>query len=407
LSLSGTAVVEKIWSRHYPKGVPAEIDLSQFDSLNDILAHSCSKYAQSRAFTNLGVSLTYAELDELSKAFAAYLRKCTGLHKGDRVAIMMPNVLQYPVVLFGILRAGMVVVNVNPLYTARELEHQLNDSGAKAIVVVENFAGTVAKVLPSTPLKTIVTTQIGDLFRFPRSWLVNFVIKRIKRAVPPWRIAGAIQLKAALRAGRAERFDQVALGHEDIAFLQYTGGTTGVAKGAILTHGNIVANVLQASAWIGPKTEECAEVIITALPLYHVFSLTVNCLTFMKVGAENILITNPRDLAHFVAELKRVPFTVITGVNTLFNALLNTPGFDEVDFSRLKIALGGAAAMQRAVAESWKATTGVSLIEAYGLTEASPGVCVNPLSSGAYNGSIGLPLPSTEVSICDDEGNER
>ncbi len=396
--------MDKVWLKHYPKGVPAKIDLNQFASLNDIFERACKRYRERRAFVNMGVSLSYGWLDELSRAFAAFLQRRAGLQRGDRVAIMMPNLLQYPVALFGALRAGMVVVNVNPLYTARELEHQLNDSGAKAIVVVENFAATVAQVLANTALKTIITTQIGDLFPFPKSLLVNFVVKRIKRMVPRWHIPHALRFKTVLHDGAAERFESVKLRHDDVAFLQYTGGTTGVAKGAVLTHGNMVANVQQASAWIAPHTRESGEVVVTALPLYHIFSLTVNCMTFMKIGAENVLITNPRDFAGFVQELKRAPFTVITGVNTLFNALLNTPGFREIDFSRLKIALGGAMAVQRAVAESWKAATGVPLLEGYGLTEASPAVCVNPLSNTEYNGSIGLPLPSTELSIRDDAG---
>lgn len=398
--------MDKVWLKHYPKGVPAEINLHEFGSLNDIFERACSRYRQRRAFSNMGASLSYGRLDELSRAFAAFLQRRAGLQRGDRVAIMMPNLLQYPVALFGALRAGMVVVNVNPLYTARELEHQMQDSGAKAIVVVENFAATVAQVLPNTALKTVITTQIGDLLPFPKSALVNFAVKRIKRMVPSWHIPHALRFKKVLDDGAAERFELVKTGHEDVAFLQYTGGTTGIAKGAVLTHGNMVANVQQASAWMAPHTKESGEVVITALPLYHIFSLTVNCMTFMKIGAENVLITNPRDFAGFVKELKHAAFTVITGVNTLFNALLNTPGFREIDFSHLKIALGGAMAVQRAVAESWKAATGVALLEGYGLTEASPAVCVNPLSNTEYNGSIGLPLPSTELSIRDDEAKE-
>lgn len=398
--------MDKIWLKHYPKGVPAEINLHEFGSLNDIFDRACSRYRQRRAFINMGASLSYGQLDELSRAFAAFLQRRAGLRRGDRVAIMMPNLLQYPVALFGTLRAGMVVVNVNPLYTARELEHQMQDSGAKAIVVVENFAATVAQVLPNTALKAVIMTQIGDLFPFPKSALVNFVVKRIKRMVPSWHIPHALRFKKVLDDGAAEHFEPVKMGHEDVAFLQYTGGTTGVAKGAVLTHGNMVANVQQASAWMAPHTKESGEVVITALPLYHIFSLTVNCMTFMKIGAENVLITNPRDFAGFVKELKHAAFTVITGVNTLFNALLNTPGFREIDFSHLKIALGGAMAVQRAVAESWKAATGVALLEGYGLTEASPAVCVNPLSNTEYNGSIGLPLPSTALSIRDDEAKE-
>ncbi|MFQ6021520.1 MAG: long-chain-fatty-acid--CoA ligase FadD [Acidiferrobacterales bacterium] len=398
--------MEKIWLKEYPARVPAEINVDQFSSLKDIFEQSCTRYRRLPAFTNMGITLTYNDVDDQSRSFGAYLQKVIGLQKGDRVAIMMPNLLQYPVALFGILRAGMVVVNVNPLYTARELEHQLNDSGAKAIVILENFATTLENVVANTPVKTVISTQIGDMFPFPKSALVNLVVKHIKKMVPKWNIHGTTSFKNALRAGKSQTLDDVKLTHDDIAFLQYTGGTTGVAKGAVLTHRNMVANLLQASAWVSPLGNEGEDIVITALPLYHIFSLTVNCLTYMKVGAHNVLITNPRDFPGFVKELKKFKFTVITGVNTLFNALLNTPGFDEIDFSRLKIALGGGMAVQRSVAGSWKAVTGVPLIEAYGLTETSPGICVNPLSISDYTGSIGVPLSSTDVSIQDDDGNE-
>ncbi len=398
--------MEKIWLNQYQKGVPAEIDLSQFASLKDIIEKSCDRYKNLPAYNNMGVTLKYAEVDEHSRRFGAYLQKVVGLAKGDRVAIMMPNVLQYPIALFGILRAGMIAVNVNPLYTPRELEHQMNDSGAKAIVILENFAHTLEQVLSNTPIKTVVTTEIGDMFPFPKSTLVNFVVKRVKKMVPAWNIPGAVKFMSALNAVSATTLDEVSLTHDDIAFLQYTGGTTGVAKGAMLTHGNMVANLQQASAWVGPNMEQGAEVIITALPLYHIFSLTVNCFVFLKIGAHNVLITNPRDFPAFVKELKRMKFSVITGVNTLFNALLHTPGFDELDFSGLKLTLGGGMQVQRAVAEAWQAATGVPLIEAYGLTETSPGVCVNPLHREEYTGSIGLPIPSTEVSIQTDDGKQ-
>ena len=398
--------MDKIWLEQYPKGVPAEVNVDQFASLRDILKRSCTKYKNLPAFTNMGVTLTYGDIDALSRNFGAYLQKTVGLKKGDRIAIMMPNLLQYPIALFGILRAGMVVVNVNPLYTPRELEHQLKDCGAKAIVVLENFANTLEKVLHNTPIKTVITTQIGELFPFPKSVIVNFVVKRIKKMVPRWNILGTTKFKATLTSGKSQQLDDVELTHNDAAFLQYTGGTTGVAKGAELTHGNMVANVQQASAWLAPISEEGAEVVITALPLYHIFSLTVNCLTFMKVGGQSILITNPRDFVGFVSELKKVRFSCFIGVNTLFNALLNTPGFSELDFSRLTLTLGGGMAVQRAVAESWKAVTGVPIIEAYGLTETSPGICVNPLTITEYTGSIGVPISSTEVSIQDDDGNE-
>ena len=398
--------MDKIWLKQYPKGVPAEVNVDQFASLRDILKRSCTKYKDLPAFTNMGVTLSYGDIDALSRNFGAYLQKTVGLKKGDRVAIMMPNLLQYPTALFGILRSGMVVVNVNPLYTPRELEHQLNDSGAKAIVVLENFANTLEKVLNNTPIKTVITTQIGELFPFPKSAIVNFVVKRIKKMVPAWNIPGTTKFKATLTSGKSQQLNEVEITHDDAAFLQYTGGTTGVAKGAELTHGNMVANVQQASAWLAPTSQEGTEVVITALPLYHIFSLTVNCLTFMKTGGQNVLITNPRDFVGFVNELKKVRFSCFIGVNTLFNALLNTPGFSELDFSKLTLTLGGGMAVQRAVAESWKAATGTPIIEAYGLTETSPGICVNPLTITDYTGSIGVPISSTEVSIQDDDGNE-
>ncbi len=392
--------------KQYQKGVPAEVDLAQFTSLKDIIEKSSSKYKNLPAYSNMGVTLTYAEVDEHSRRFGAYLQKVVGLEKGDRVAIMMPNVLQYPVALFGILRAGMIAVNVNPLYTPRELEHQMNDSGTKAIVILENFAHTLEQVFSNVPIKTVITTQIGDMFPFPKSALVNFVVKRIKKMVPSWNIRGTVRFTNALNTVNPKALEEVCLTHDDIAFLQYTGGTTGVAKGAMLTHGNMVANLQQASAWVAPSMDEGVEVVITALPLYHIFSLTVNCLVFLKIGAQNVLITNPRDFPAFVKELKKVKFSVITGVNTLFNALLHTPGFDEVDFGRLKLTLGGGMQVQRAVAEAWQAVTGIPLIEAYGLTETSPGVCVNPLDRKDYTGAIGMPIPSTEVSIQTDDGKQ-
>jgi long-chain acyl-CoA synthetase len=390
--------VEKPWLKSYPAGIPAEIDRKAFSSVRDILEKSCKRFADRAAYSNLGVTLTYGELDRLSRDFAAFLQSMPGLGKGERVAIMMPNLLQYPIALFGVLRAGMTVVNVNPLYTARELEHQLKDSGARAIVVVENFAHTLQQVIGKTAVETVVTTQIGDLLPVPRRWVVNSVVKRAKKMVPAWRIDGSIGFRAALRRGAGAQLKDVALAHDDIAFLQYTGGTTGVAKGAMLTHGNIVANLQQASAWIAQDLKEGEEVVITALPLYHIFCLTANCLVFMNAGGENVLITNPRDLPGFVKALARKPFSVMTGVNTLFNGLLNTPGFDELDFSHVKFSLGGGTAVQRPVAERWQKVTGTRLVEAYGLTETSPAACINPLGS-EYNGTIGLPIPSTEVAI--------
>ncbi len=398
--------MDKIWLKHYPQGVPAEINPRQYASLKEVFEKSCARFGDLPAFTNMDATLTYAQLDRLTRDFGAYLQHSAGLRKADRVAIMMPNLLQYPVALFGALRAGMTVVNVNPLYTPRELQYQLADSGARAIVVLENFARVLQEVIHKTSVETVVTTQVGDMLPFARSLLVNFVVKHVKRMVPDWNIELAADFRAALSAGSRQPLHDVELSAEDIAFLQYTGGTTGVAKGAILTHGNMVANLEQAYAWISRTLEEGSETVITALPLYHVFALTANLLTFFKIGAHNVLITNPRDIEGFVKELKKAPFTVITGVNTLFNALLNAPGFGEVATDAIKVALGGGAAVQRAVAERWKKRTGVPLIEAYGLTETAPAACINPLDSKEYSGSIGLPISSTEVSIRDDAGNE-
>ncbi|MFI4968452.1 MAG: AMP-binding protein, partial [Gammaproteobacteria bacterium] len=358
------------------------------------------------AFVNMGVEITYKELDTLSAHFGAWLQKERGFKPGDRVAIMMPNLLQYPVALFGILRAGMTVVNVNPLYTARELEHQLRDSGARGIVILENFAHTLVELKDKGPLDTIVTTQIGDLFPFPKRPLVNFVVKKVKKMVPAWSLPGSISFRDALAAGGRHPLAEAKVGHGDVAFLQYTGGTTGVSKGAVLTHGNMVAHVLQASAWLGEGLIPGQEVVITALPLYHIFSLTANCLVFMTLGGKNILITNPRDMKDFVKTLSKYPFSVVTGVNTLFNGLLHAPGFEQLDFSHLKLALGGGMAVQRAVAENWKRVTAKPIVEAYGLTETSPAACINPLDLKDYNGSIGLPIPSTDLSIRDDDGKE-
>ena len=396
--------MERIWLKQYPHGVPHDIDLDEFSSIKDILEKSCEKFRAHPAYTNMGATLSYADVDGLSRRFGAYLQKVAKLDKGDRVAVMMPNLLQYPITVFGALRAGMTVVNVNPLYTPRELEYQLKDSGAKVIVVLENFAHTLQEVLPKVGVTTVVTTQIGDQLSFPKSLLINLAVKYLKKMVPRWRIPGTVSFNNLLEAGARETLDEVDIGPHDIAFLQYTGGTTGVAKGAVLSHGNMVANLQQSSAWLTPILKIGEEAIITALPLYHIFSLTANCLTFMKIGGHNILITNPRDFAGFVKELKRHRFTVVTGVNTLFNALVNTPGFDGIDFGPLKLTIGGGMAVQRAVAEGWESVTGTSIIEAYGLTETSPGVCINPLTNREYNGSIGTPLPSTYITLRDEEG---
>ena len=394
---------ERPWLDHYPQGVPAEIDLNAYASVAAVLEESFQRFRDRPAFANFGRQLSYGQIDQLSRQFAGYLTGVLKLGKGDRVAIMMPNVLQYPIALFGALRAGLVVVNTNPMYTARELKHQLEDSGAKAIVVLDNFAATLQQVVGDTEVRHIVTTGIGDLLGFPKGALVNFVLKHVKKMVPAYQLPHAVRFRDALAQGSAHELPAVSLNHDDIAFLQYTGGTTGVAKGAMLSHGNMVANMLQAGAWIGTNMREGSEVIITALPLYHIFSLTANGLTFMRLGGLNWLITNPRDMPGFVKELKVSGFTALTGVNTLFNGLLNTPGFAELDFSRLHLTLGGGMAVQRAVAERWKKVTGCPLVEAYGLTETSPAACINPLDLRDYNGSIGLPVPSTDVEIWSED----
>ncbi|MBL0163276.1 MAG: AMP-binding protein [Xanthomonadales bacterium] len=392
------------WLAHYPKGVPAEIDLDEFPSIVALLDNCFDKFRHRPAYTNMGKTISYGELDDLSQQFASFLVHDLKLVKGDRIAMMMPNVLQYPVAIAGALRAGLTVVNTNPMYTARELKHQLEDSGAKAIVVLDNFAHTVASVLGQTQPMQVITTGLGDMLGFPKAMITNFVVRHVKKLVPAFSIEGAIRFNDALRRGQGKKTQKADISAGDIAFLQYTGGTTGVAKGAMLTHRNLIANMQQASAWIGTGMREGEEVIITALPLYHIFALTANCLTFMKLGGHNHLITNPRDMPGFVAELGRIRYTGITGVNTLFNGLLNTPGFDKLDFSSLRMTLGGGMAVQRAVAERWKKVTGCTLSEAYGLTETSPAVCINPLDLAEYNGSIGLPVSSTEVCIQTDEG---
>ena len=398
--------MDKRWFEQYQNGVPHEIDPSQYSSLVALFKESCANHATKVAYSNLGCEITFAELEELSHSFAAYLQQLK-LEKGARIGIMMPNLLQYPVALFGILLAGYVVVNTNPLYTTDEVIHQMNDAGAEAIVVLANFAKTVQNALPSTPtIKHVIVTQIGDLFPPVKRFIVNAVVKYVKKMVPAYSIPHAVTFNYALLEGKQSTLHKVELNHSDIAFLQYTGGTTGVAKGAILTHGNLVANLLQAYAWISPALQEEKEVIVTALPLYHIFSLTANCLTFMKMGAKNILITNPRDMKHFIKEIKNCGFTTITGVNTLFNGLLNHPQFKEVDFSKLRLSLSGGMALQKSVALRWREVTKSPILEAYGLTETSPAATINPMTLSSYNGSIGLPLPSTDILILDDEENE-
>jgi long-chain acyl-CoA synthetase len=399
--------MEKIWLRNYPQGVPAEINPDESPSLLALIERSLTKYAERPACTMMDRTLTYGDLDRLSRQFASYLQQVARLKKGDRLAVMLPNVLQYPVALAAAFRAGLTVVNTNPLYTPREVEHQLKDSGARAILILENFAHTLAEVREASGVETVIVTGIGDLLGFPKSAIVNFALRHVKKQVPEYSLPGAVGFNDALGKGKFENLEPAMLGHEDIAFLQYTGGTTGVSKGAVLTHRNIVANVLQSEAWMGPKLRDVTEqmVIASALPLYHIFSLQA-CLVFLRLGAHNVLIPNPRDFQAFVKELGKYRFTFLPGVNTLFNALLNTPGFDRLDFSALKVSLGGGMAVQRAVAERWKQVTGCTLTQAWGLTETSPGACVNLLDAPEFNGSIGLPIPSTVITIRDDDGNE-
>jgi len=397
--------VEKIWLKHYPAGVPAEIDLDEFRSIGDLFARSVKLYGPRTAYINMDKAITYAELDRLSAAFGSYCQSVLKLPKGARIALMMPNLLQYPVCLYGALRAGYTVVNCNPLYTERELEHQLKDSGAEAIVIVENFAHVLANVIARTPIKHVLVTQLGDMLDFPKRLIVNVVVKYVKKMVPAWKLPIAIELRDALAEGARLPLQPVEVGHDDLAFLQYTGGTTGVSKGAMLTHRNIIANLQQAHAWIAPFLRE-EEIIITALPLYHIFALTANCLTFFKIGATNVLITNPRDIPGFIKEIGKYKFSTITGVNTLFNAMVNNPDFAKLDLSQLHLTLGGGMAVQRAVAERWKQITGATLIEAYGLTETSPAATMNPIDIIEYNGTIGLPISSTEVTIRDDDGKD-
>lgn len=398
--------MEKVWLKNYQAGVPAEIHPDSYRSLNEIFTEACQKFTDKTAYVNLGTNLSFQKLEEQVTHFAAYLQSELKLQKGDRIALMMPNLLQYPIAMFGALKAGLIVVNVNPLYTARELEYLLKDADVKAIVVLANFAHNLQEALIRNPIQSVIVTEVGDRFPCVKALLVNWVVKYIKKMVPKWHIPGYIPFNTALKIGATIPFVRINVASNDIAYLQYTGGTTGVVKGAMLTHRNMVANLAQASAWIQSAFRPGKEIIITALPLYHIFSLTANCLTFLKIGAKNILITNPRDMKSFIKELSKYPFTAITGVNTLFNALLNQDKFASLDFSSLRITLGGGMSVQRAVAERWKQITKTPLIEAYGLTETSPAACINPLDLKEYNGSIGLPIPSTDISIRDDDGKE-
>lgn len=395
--------VEKIWLDHYQKGVPHQINSQEYTSLVDLFEESCQKFAEQTAYISFGSHFTYKQLDIKSKQFAAYLQSL-GLKKGDRVALMMPNLIQYPIALFGILRAGLIAVNTNPLYTAEETAHQMKDSGAKAIIILANFAHTLQKALPQTLLEHIIITEIGDALPWPKGFIINQVVKYIKKMVPAYHLPQAIAFKNIFKY--KGDFNPSILTQDDIAFLQYTGGTTGIAKGAVLTHGNMTSNVMQAYTWIKPIHKEGEDVVVTALPLYHIFSLTANCLTFLKTGAKNILITNPRDLKGFIKDIKHSQFTAFTGVNTLFNALLNHPDFKKIDFSHLKLTLSGGMSLQKSVAVHWKEETHSRILEAYGLTETSPAVTINPMYIQDYNGSIGLPLPSTEISIRNDAEEE-
>ncbi len=398
--------MQKPWLKNYPAGIAENIDINKFSSVADIFDTSIAKFADLPAYTNFGKTLSYREVDMYTAQLGAYLKNELGLEKGDRVAVMMPNLLQNPIAIFAILRAGLVVVNTNPLYTARELKHQLNDSGAKAIIIVENFAHVLQDVVEDTKVDHVITTKMGDMLSPLKGFIINAVVKYIKKMVPGFRLKNSVTFKQALKLGAQHHFETVPSTHDDIAFLQYTGGTTGVSKGAVLTNKNMVANMQQASEWIRDCLGNKKGTIITALPLYHIFSLTANCLTFMRYGWCNYLITNPRDIKGFVKELQSTKFEVLTGVNTLFNGLLNNEDFRNLDFSKFQFALGGGMAVQRGVAERWKEVTGTTLIEAYGLTETSPAACMNPMNLKEFNGKIGLPISSTDVSIQDDDWNE-
>ena len=398
--------MEKPWLDSYEKGVKAEIDETLYQSIPDVFRQSVEKFANQPAFQNMGKTLTYAEVGKLAEDFASYLQNVLKLPRGERVAIMLPNLLQYPIALFGILQAGLVVVNTNPLYTLRELEHQLKDSGATTIIVLENFANTLELVLPRTQIKHVIVASVGEMFGFFKGTLMNFVLRKVKKMVPEYRISDTIPFQTALKEGAAHTFRPVSLTREDTALLQYTGGTTGVAKGAILSHGNICANMQQAAEWIVNLLQPGKETVIAALPLYHIFALTVNLMIFTQAGSKIILITNPRDMKSFIGDMKKERVSVFVGVNTLFNGMVNQSDFATVDFSSLKLTLGGGMATQKTVAEKWKNITGTPIVEAYGLTEASPGVCANPLNIPAYTGGIGLPIPSTEIELRDADGNE-
>lgn len=399
--------MEKVWlEQSYPPGVPFEIDADKYKSLAHMFSTYCKKYADNTAFINMDASISYRELEQQAKAFASYLQHDLKLVKGDKIAIMVPNTLQYPVALFAGLIAGLTVVNVNPLYTARELKHQLIDSGAKAIVIIENFAHTLEQVIEDTPIEHVILTSLGDRLGFVKGTLVNLVVRHVKKMVPAFKLKNTLNFNDVLNQGDANTFKEVGINGDDLAFLQYTGGTTGVSKGAMLTHRNMVANLEQAKGVLKPVLVAGEELVVTALPLYHIFALTANCLTFFTLGGTNLLITNPRDMPGFVKELKKHKFTALTGVNTLFNGLLNTPEFKNLDFSHLKISLGGGMAVQKPVAERWQQVTKTRLLEGYGLTECAPLVTISPYNQDGFSGTIGLPAPSTDIRIIDEQGNE-
>ncbi|MBR0573276.1 MULTISPECIES: long-chain-fatty-acid--CoA ligase FadD [Pasteurellaceae] len=397
----------KIWFKNYPPTAEKTVDVDKYESLLEMFENAIRRHPDIPAYINMGKVLTFRKLEERSRAFAAYLQNELRLEKGDRIALMMPNLLQYPIALFGALRAGLVVVNVNPLYTPRELEHQLNDSGAKAIVIVSNFAATLEKVVFNTPIQHVILTRMGDQLSFGKRNLVNFVVKYVKKLVPKYKLPHAVTFREALNIGKYRQYIKPIIDKEDLAFLQYTGGTTGVAKGAMLTHQNVIANVMQAK-WVGEPLlgTGSGNVGVIALPMYHIFALTINCLLFIELGLAGLLITNPRDIPAFVKDIKKYPFVALTGVNTLFNALLNNEDFKEIDFSKLKMSVGGGAAVQRSVAQRWHETTGCHIIEGYGMTECSPLISATRIDSTEYSGSIGIPMPNTDIRIVDDEGND-
>ncbi len=398
--------MDPVWLKSYEPGVPFTIDPDAFSSLNAIFARAFERFSHLNAFTNLGQYLTYTELEQQSRYFASFIRHKLGMQKGERFAIMLPNVLQYPVALIGVLRAGCIVVNVNPLYTPDEFSHQMRDAGATGLIVLENFAHIASAAISTTPIKHVIVAKISDVFTQPKATIADIVVHYIKRIVPKWQFNSYYKYKDVLQKGAKLPFTEASVTGKDVAFLQYTGGTTGVPKGAMITHRNLVANIMQTTAWVQHLFEPGKEIVITALPMYHIFSLTANCLTFINQGALNVLITDPRDVKTFINTLKKYKFTAMTGVNTLFNLLLNSPGFDKLDFSYLKITLGGGMAVQQAVANRWKEVTKKPITEAYGLTETSPAACINPFNLTEYNGTVGLPIPSTEISVRDDDGKE-